>query len=147
MKVKTKVISAIVAIIMVIGIAIPAFAENFTVYYTGDIVNVSELQKGDVVYDGDLIWNDSSPVTIYVGKSNQSAIEIIAEGVNYTTNASINSDGVSILVNNNAKAVNVDTGFCYVLDASLHGPEKNSGATAWVVANTQNDNLVLRAIA
>lgn len=147
MKVKTKVISAIVAIIMVIGIAIPAFAENFTVYYTGDILNVSELQKGDVVYDGDLIWNDSSPTTIYVGKSNQSVATIIVEGINSKTNASINSEGVSILVNNNAKAVEVDKGFCYVLDASLHGPEKSSGATTWVVVYHQNDELVLRAVA
>ncbi len=147
MKVKTKVISAIVAIIMVIGIAIPAFAEEFTVYYTGDIVNVSELQKGDVVNDGDLIWNDSSPTTIYIGKSNQSAATILVEGTNYRTDASINSQGVSILVNNNAKAVDVDTGFCYVLDASLHGPEKNSGATSWVVVYHQNSDLILRAVA
>ncbi len=147
MKVKTRVISAIVAIIMVIGIAIPAFAEQFTVYYTGDIVNVSELDKGDIVYDGDLIWNDSSPTTIYVGKANQSVATILFDGVNDRTSASINSEGTSILVNNNAKAVDVDTGFCYVLDASLHGPEKNSGATAWVVVFHQNNEVVLRAVA
>ncbi len=147
MKTKTRIITAIMAIVLVIGAAIPAFADNFTVYFTGDIVNVSELKKGDIVNDGDLIWNDVMPKQIYFGKANQNMIDIVAESNNSVSDVTITSDGVSTLLNNNAKSVMVDEGFCYVLDASAHNPERTSGGTTWVVLVNDVGMLVLRAVA